>query len=98
MKYLDQVYIRLSDGLIVFPVQGKDSQLFNWFEADEPPITIHDLKHLDFVLLRDIISKPVETTNEEPKKCTCPDDLEDWTDLCDECSKNIRHSHPSTMD
>lgn len=68
MEELEQVYIRLSDGLILFPVQGRNSQLFNWHNSDEPPITRQSLKSLNFILLKDLINKPVTTDNERPNK------------------------------
>ena len=43
MEYLDQVYVRVKDGLIMFPTQGKDSKLFNYHNSEEPPITIDEL-------------------------------------------------------
>jgi len=68
MKHLEQVYIRLSDGLILFPIQGNDSELFNhrYPDDDDIPVTKNEMKELGFVMLKDLINKPVETTNEQP--------------------------------
>lgn len=57
MEELEQVYIRLTDGLIMFPIQGKDSQLFSYYKSEEPPITLDELKTLGFEPIENIIKK-----------------------------------------
>lgn len=69
MKYLDQVYIRLEDGLIFHPTQGKNSLLFNYYGSEEPPLTMVDIDQKtcgNIVLLKQLINKPVEYANEQP--------------------------------
>lgn len=74
MKHLQDIYIRLSDGLVLTPIRYMNAKgmtiinklLYNNWNADEPPITLDELKLLEFVPLESVINKPVTTTNEQP--------------------------------
>ena len=59
MEYLDKVYVRVKDGLIMFPTQGKDSKLFNYHNSEEPPITIDELGMLEFIPLAPFINRGI---------------------------------------
>lgn len=71
MEELENVYIRLSDGLIMYPIRYTSESdvkminnlLFNYHNAEEPPITIYDLNRLGFVRLNTVIKNSTMNTN-----------------------------------
>lgn len=63
MENLENIYIRLSDGLVMNPVYHESDNggiimnynLYNYHASEEPPIIKEDLEKLGFVLLSDVL-------------------------------------------
>lgn len=91
IKQLEDVYIRLSDGLILYPVRYTahngikmiNNSLFNHDSSDEPPITKYDLEPLGFVRLDTLVAdgqrksfmEELKEYNETGRTCFCCEGL-----------------------
>jgi hypothetical protein len=61
---MENTYIRTSDGLIMHPVVYENNQgeriinysLYTYWNSEEPPITINELKLLGFIPLKELLN------------------------------------------